>query len=101
MSAADSMVRVDPPTTPARSQPAPSGGVVWWRTLRLLSSEIRLIAGRRRNQMGLLVLAVVPILMAVAGKLSRNASSRSDRIFTRTGGQSFSGNSSSSRAGIQ
>ena len=70
MSAADSMVRVDQPTTPTGSQPVPSGGVVWSRTLRLLGSEIRLIAGRRRNQMGLLVLAVVPVLMAVAVKLS-------------------------------
>jgi ABC-2 type transport system permease protein len=37
---------------------------------RLLRSEIRLIAGRRRNQAGLAVLAAVPIVMAVAVKLS-------------------------------
>ncbi len=37
---------------------------------RLLRSEIRLIAGRRRNQMGLLVLAAVPVLMAVAVRIS-------------------------------
>jgi ABC-2 type transport system permease protein len=37
---------------------------------RLLRSELRLIAGRRRNQAGLGVLAVVPIMMAVAVKLS-------------------------------
>ena len=37
---------------------------------RLLRSEMRLIAGRRRNQMGLLVLAAVPVLMAIAVKLS-------------------------------
>jgi ABC-2 type transport system permease protein len=40
-----------------------------WST-RLLRSELRLIAGRRRNQMGLLVLASVPIVMAVAVKVS-------------------------------
>lgn len=37
---------------------------------RLLRSELRLIAGRRRNQMGLLVLAAVPVLLAVAVKVS-------------------------------
>jgi ABC-2 type transport system permease protein len=37
---------------------------------RLLASEIRLIVGRRRNQMGLLVLAAVPIILAVAVKLA-------------------------------
>ena len=38
---------------------------------RLLGSELRLIAGRRRNQAGLAVLAAVPILMAVAVKVSQ------------------------------
>lgn len=37
---------------------------------RLLRSELRLIAGRRRNQAGLAVLAAVPIIMAVSVKLS-------------------------------
>jgi ABC-2 type transport system permease protein len=35
-------------------------------SVRLLRSELRLIMGRRRNQAGLLVLASVPILLAVA-----------------------------------
>ncbi len=39
-------------------------------SLRLLRSELRLIFGRRRNQAGLLVLASVPILLAVALKVS-------------------------------
>lgn len=69
MSAADGTTRVPAPATAAGS-PASSGGTVWWRPLRLLGSELRLVAGRRRNQMGLLVLAAVPILMAVAVKLS-------------------------------
>lgn len=38
---------------------------------RLLRSELRLIAGRRRNQAGLAVLAAVPIVMAIAVKMSR------------------------------
>ena len=37
---------------------------------RLVRSELRLIGGRRRNQMGLLVLAAVPVVLAVAVKLS-------------------------------
>lgn len=41
-----------------------------WST-RFLRSELRLIAGRRRNQMGLLVLAAVPVIMAISVKLSQ------------------------------
>src|SRR5690348_15845058 len=37
---------------------------------RLLWSELGLIGGRRRNQMGLLVLAAVPVLMTVAVLIS-------------------------------
>ena len=37
---------------------------------RLLRSEVRLIGGRRRNQMGLLVLAAVPIVLAISVRLS-------------------------------
>lgn len=40
------------------------------RVLRLLASELRLMAGRRRNQLGLAVLAAVPILMAVSIRVS-------------------------------
>jgi ABC-2 type transport system permease protein len=39
---------------------------------RLLRSELRLIFGRRRNQMGLLVLAGVPVLIAFAVKVSHH-----------------------------
>ena len=39
-------------------------------SLRLLRSELRLVTGRRRNQAGLLVLASVPILIAIAVKVS-------------------------------
>lgn len=38
---------------------------------RLLGSELLLIAGRRRNQAGLAVLAAVPIIMAIAVKASQ------------------------------
>ncbi|HYN30900.1 MAG TPA: ABC transporter permease [Dermatophilaceae bacterium] len=39
-------------------------------SLRMLRSEVRLVVSRRRNQMGLLVLASVPVLLAVAVRLS-------------------------------
>lgn len=38
---------------------------------RFLASELRLVFGRRRNQLGLAVLAVVPVLMGVALVLQR------------------------------
>jgi len=37
---------------------------------RFLRSELRLIFGRRRNQAGLLVLAAIPVLIAIAVKVS-------------------------------
>ena len=37
---------------------------------RLFRSEMRLIMGRRRNQMGLLVLAALPVVLAVSVKLT-------------------------------
>jgi ABC-2 type transport system permease protein len=46
-----------------------------WST-RLLRSELRLIAGRRRNQAGLAVLGAVPIIMAIAVKASAPESGR-------------------------
>jgi ABC-2 type transport system permease protein len=39
-------------------------------SLRLFRSELGLIAGRRRNQAGLVVLALVPVVMAIAVKVS-------------------------------
>ncbi len=60
MSAAETTVRETAPALPRKR-------VV---STRLLRSEIRLIGGRRRNQMGLLVLAAVPIVLAVSVKLS-------------------------------
>lgn len=53
------------------ADPHDAGATVARRlSTRLLRSELRLIAGRRRNQMGLLVLAAVPVLIAVAVRLS-------------------------------
>ena len=54
---------------------------------RFLRSELRLIFGRRRNLAGLLVLAAVPVLIAIAVKVSspgattvaRTSSARSPR----------------------
>jgi ABC-2 type transport system permease protein len=45
-------------------------------SLRLLRSELRLIIVRRRNQAGLLVLAAVPVLIAVALKFSQPKAGR-------------------------
>lgn len=39
---------------------------------RLLRSEVQLIIGRRRNQMGLLVLAALPVVMAIAIRASNS-----------------------------
>ena len=63
MSAAD--VSVAPPAAAGRGKRRVS--------TRLLRSEVRLIGGRRRNQMGLLVLAAVPVVLAIAVKVSSRA----------------------------
>lgn len=60
MSANDTRPRPD--AVPARRR-----GRAW---LRLLGSELRLVLGRRRNQAGLLVLAAVPVLLAIAVRVS-------------------------------
>jgi ABC-2 type transport system permease protein len=65
MSVAEQAGRVEPVARGERGE----RGVRWWSG-RLLRSELRLIGGRRRNQMGLLVLAAVPVLMAVAVRIS-------------------------------
>lgn len=51
-------------------------------SLRLLRSELRLITGRRRNQAGLLVLASVPILIAIAVKASEPRPGRGPDFFS-------------------
>jgi ABC-2 type transport system permease protein len=64
MSAAEVL---DPPATaaaPRRHLPSP----------RFLVSELRIIGGRRRNIAGLAVLAVVPIVLAIAVKVSGDSS---------------------------
>lgn len=60
MSAVESPAAVPAPAARRRSSPS----------TRFLRSELRLIFGRRRNQAGLVVLALVPITIAVAVKLS-------------------------------
>src|SRR3954468_23793251 len=65
----------EPVTTPttAAAPPTSSPARVGWSgrlSARLLWSELGLIGGPRRNQMGLLVLAAVPVLMAVAVRIS-------------------------------
>ena len=53
----------------ALSHPRTARGAVR-ASARLLGSEMRLILGRRRNRAGVLVLAAVPILIAVAIRIS-------------------------------
>jgi ABC-2 type transport system permease protein len=59
------------PAAPSGSpRPHLSTRIATGLSTRLLWSELGLIGGRRRNQMGLLVLAAVPVLMAVAVRIS-------------------------------
>ena len=62
----------DTAAPPVHSAPRP----VLASSLRLLRSELRLIIGRRRNQAGLLVLMSVPILIAIAVRVSAPAPGR-------------------------
>ena len=52
------------------------------RPLRLLGSELRLIMGRRRNRAGMLVLACVPVILAVALKFSTPRKGRGPDFIT-------------------
>jgi ABC-2 type transport system permease protein len=72
MSANDTWLSHHQPT------PAPSAWRAW---ARLTRSEIRLIVGRRRNQMGLLVLAAVPVLITFALKFSQPRGERGTSDF--------------------
>ncbi|MFC8733097.1 ABC transporter permease [Luteimicrobium sp. NPDC057192] len=58
---------------------ARQGAVGAW--LRFLRSELRLILGRRRNQVGLAVLAAVPIVIAIAVKVADPAAGGDDSTF--------------------
>jgi ABC-2 type transport system permease protein len=62
-----------------RSRPSP----------RFLLSELRIIGGRRRNLAGLAVLAVVPILLAVAVRVSGDSSGGPSFISAITGNGLF------------
>jgi ABC-2 type transport system permease protein len=62
MSAAEALALGEPPAGRARRAPGLS--------LRFLGSELRIIGGRRRNLAGLAVLAVVPIVLAIAVRAS-------------------------------
>src|SRR4051812_1944350 len=67
MSAAETLEVVQGPARPARSSRI---------SLRFLASELRIIGGRRRNLAGLAVLAVVPIVLAIAVRVSAPDSGR-------------------------
>lgn len=72
------MSAVESPVSRASSRPDPTPGATTDRparpraglSLRFLRSELQIIFGRRRNQAGLGVLALVPIILAVAVKVS-------------------------------
>jgi len=49
---------------------------------RFLRSELRLIFGRRRNQAGMVILALVPIMIAITVKLSAPRPGRGPDFFT-------------------
>src|SRR5664280_3217762 len=49
---------------------------------RFLRSELRLIFGRRRNQAGLAILALVPIMIAITVKVSTPRAGRGPDFFT-------------------
>lgn len=57
------------PLAPGTRDPRPASRSRRFST-RLLSSELRLIAGRRRNQAGVAVLGLVPVIIAIAVKVS-------------------------------
>jgi len=48
---------------------------------RFLRSELRLIFGRRRNQAGMGILAVVPLIIAIAVKVSTPSAGRGPDFF--------------------
>ncbi|MGB7982570.1 MAG: ABC transporter permease subunit [Candidatus Nanopelagicales bacterium] len=66
MSAAEGTPTQTTPTGSARAEDPRTGRGTLAASWRLLRSELRLILGRRRNQAGMLVLASVPVLLAVA-----------------------------------
>jgi len=68
-------------TAPAR----PRGGL----SLRFLRSELQIIFGRRRNIAGLAVLAVVPIILAIAVSVSSPGNDGPDFISAITGNGLF------------
>jgi ABC-2 type transport system permease protein len=62
-------------TTQTTAGPGPAAAPRWAPSTRLLRSELLLIFGRRRNWAGLLVLAAVPTLIAIAVKFWADPSS--------------------------
>lgn len=74
---------------PAADQPPARSG--WWPSGRLLAWELRLIFQRRRNLAGLGVLAAVPIVIAVAVRVTDPApgSGRGPEFFSSITGNGF------------
>src|SRR5262252_7968521 len=72
VSAAPDTAGGPPPAGGPASGSSPARGLAWLARaeFRLLRSELWLIFGRRRNWAGLAVLAAVPIILAIAIKVS-------------------------------
>lgn len=90
MSTTESDVAVAPTTTEAISlgtTAAPARARSW--PARFLRSELALVLSRRRNQVGLAVLAVVPILLGIAVKVSAPAGGGPDFLALITGNGLF------------
>lgn len=81
MSAAD--VTPGPRTGPGAGVPtSPVARPLRHISTRFLRSELRLIFGRRRNQAGLGILALVPIMIAITVKVSTPRAGRGPDFFT-------------------
>lgn len=70
MSAVDPALAGPPTVDRPGQRPVGAGRPARRFSARLLLSELRLIAGRRRNQAGLVVLGLVPVVIAIAVKVS-------------------------------
>ena len=60
---------------------SPAARPLWHISTRFLRSELRLIFGRRRNQAGMGILAVVPVMIAITVKLSAPRPGRGPDFF--------------------
>ena len=75
--------------SPEVADPVRTAGAARWLPLRFLASELGLIFRRRRNIAGLAVLAVVPVILAVAVKTSGGGGGGPDFVSSIVGNGLF------------